>query len=242
MLEAIDTPAVLTAFASVILCFSLLFRIFTSSMNERSAAWLLKIVVLVAVWIVLQSVAGLVGLYRSYDQLPPRIFAFGVGPTIVTIIVMIAMRRSREILMQCNLESLTLLHIVRIPVEFGLYQLAHNNAVPSAMTFEGGNYDILAGVTAPLAMILFARANSLRRIPLLVWNVLALVSLFNIVSIAIRATPIFSTHLAFERPNLAIFYFPWVLLPTFIVPTVLFAHVVAILKLLKTAPIQESAA
>jgi len=37
--------------------------------------------------------------------------------------------------------------------------------------------------------------------------------------------------IAFEQPNIAILYFPFCWLPTFIVPIVLFSHLVAVRKL-----------
>ena len=44
-----------------------------------------------------------------------------------------------------NLRILTLLHIVRVPVEIVLYWLFISKAIPGLMTFNGRNFDILAG-------------------------------------------------------------------------------------------------
>jgi len=55
--------------------------------------------------------------------------------------------------------------------------------------------------------------------------------LFNIVLTAILSAPLPIQQLAFEQPNIAVMYFPFVYLPGFIVPIVLFSHLVVISKL-----------
>jgi hypothetical protein len=50
---------------------------------------------------------------------------------------------------------LTLLHIIRIPVELGLYWLFIYKAIPQLMTFEGRNFDILVGLTVPFDLLLW---------------------------------------------------------------------------------------
>jgi hypothetical protein len=152
---------------------------------------------------------------------------------IVVIMLVLLRSTSRQLLLDTSVFSLCLIHAVRIPVELGLYQLSQAHAVPRAMTFEGSNPDIIMGLTAPLVAYFFAHRRGILRIPLLVWNVMGLVSLFNIVSIAIRATPYFQSQALFEVPNVAVLYFPWVLLPTFIVPTVLFAHLLGIIVVMR---------
>jgi hypothetical protein len=60
------------------------------------------------------------------------------------------------------------------------------------------------------------------------WNIVCLVLLINIVITAILSAPFAFQKLAFEQPNVAILYFPFVWLPCCIVPIVLFSHLVAI--------------
>ena len=133
--------------------------------------------------------------------------------------------------MGLRLEVLTLLHIVRIPVELVLFGLYLHHAVPRLMTFEGRNFDVLAGLTAPLVWWLAFRQQRLGRRGLLIWNGLGLASLLNIVANAVLAVPTPMQQFGFEQPNVAILHFPFVWLPGVVVPLVLLAHVAAIWQL-----------
>ena len=130
-----------------------------------------------------------------------------------------------------DLKTLTLLHVVRIPVELILYGLFIEKAVPELMTFSGRNFDILAGITAPFIYYFGFVKDILSKKFTLVWNVLSLVLLLNIVINAILSAPLPFQQFAFEQPNIAILYFPFVWLPAVVVPLVLFSHLVAIKRL-----------
>jgi len=75
---------------------------------------------------------------------------FGILPTILTILFLFARQKGREFIDSLPLKNLTYLNVVRIPVEIVLFWLFLNQAVPELMTFEGRNFDIIAGITAPI--------------------------------------------------------------------------------------------
>ena len=131
-----------------------------------------------------------------------------------------------------SLKKLTYLHIIRIPVEIGLYYLFLEKAIPQSMTFDGQNFDVIAGITAPFVAYY---SDKIGRKGLLIWNFVCLALLLNIVVTAFLSAPSPFQQLAFDQPNIAILYFPFSWLPTFIVPVVLFAHLASIRKLLKQA-------
>jgi len=58
-----------------------------------------------------------------------------------------------------------------------------------------------------------------------------LILLLNIVAIAILSAPSIFQQFGMEQPNLAIFQFPFVWLPSVVVPLVMFAHLVTIRRL-----------
>jgi hypothetical protein len=60
-----------------------------------------------------------------------------------------------------------------------------------------------------------------------------LVLVIIIVMLAILSSPTQFQQLAFEQPNIAIAYFPFVWLPSIVVPIVLISHLAAIRQLLK---------
>jgi hypothetical protein len=68
---------------------------------------------------------------------------------------------------------------------------------------------------------------------ILIWNFICLGLLANIVVNSLFSTPSPIQKFSFEQPNIAILYFPFSWLPTFIVPIVLFGHLISIRQLLK---------
>ena len=191
------------------------------------------IIASIIIWMTLQSALSYLGIYRSSPEaIPPRIILFGVLPTFMTIVFLLVTRKGKLFIDRLSMQMLSYVHIVRIPVELCLYALFINGAVPQLMTFEGRNLDILAGLTAPLVGFFGIGQSKMGKMPLLAWNFICLGLLLNIVVNAILSAPSPFQKFAFEQPNIAILYFPFSLLPTFIVPLVLFSHLAAIRKLI----------
>jgi hypothetical protein len=97
--------------------------------------------------------------------------------------------KGREFIDGLDLKSLTILHTIRIPVELVLFFLFTYKAVPELMTFEGRNFDILSGITAPVVFYFAFIRKQLSRKIILIWNVICLGLLINIVSNAILSAP-----------------------------------------------------
>lgn len=186
---------------------------------------------LIPFWLFFQATIAVFGFYKITDTFPPRLLLFGIIPAIATIIVLFAI--SRDFILRLPLQSLTIIHIVRIPVELVLHWLYQNGQIPQLMTFEGRNFDILAGLTAPLILWIAFRHGKINKPVLLIWNFLALASLLNIVVNALLSVPSPIQKFAFDQPNQAVLYFPFVWLPTVIVPVILFSHLAAIFQLSK---------
>ncbi|MDO7875977.1 hypothetical protein Q5H93_14630 [Hymenobacter sp. ASUV-10] len=182
------------------------------------------------VWLLLQAGVGLSGFYTVTDSLPPRL-ALLLGPPLLLILGLLLTAAGRCYLDSLRLEVLTLLHIVRIPVELVLFGLYLHHAIPQLMTFEGRNYDILAGLTAPVVFYFAFRKKQVGTTGLLVWNFLCLGLLLNIVINALLSAPTPLQRFAFEQPNVAILHFPFVWLPGCVVPLVLLAHLAALRQL-----------
>ncbi len=195
-----------------------------------------KITILVLTgWIVLQAAAGLSGFYTISNTIPPR-FALLALPPLLCIIILFVSAKGRTYIDGLNAGALTLLHVVRIPVELCLYWLFLYKEVPQLMTFEGRNFDMIAGLTAPLACYFGYVKNRLPASILLTWNLICLGLLLNIVINAVLSAPSSFQQFAFEQPNTAIFYFPFVWLPCCVVPLVLLSHLACIRKLLVKVP------
>ncbi len=195
--------------------------------TNQSAATL----VIIFAWILLQAILSLAGFYTITNTFPPR-FALIAPPAVLFIIGLFVAARGRLFIDSLDAKTLTLLHVVRIPVEICLYWLFLNKNVPQLMTFAGRNFDILAGVTAPLIFYFGYVKTQINKTALLLWNLICLGLLLNIVVNAILSAPSIFQQFAFDQPNTAILYFPFVWLPACIVPLVLMAHFVCIRKLI----------
>lgn len=182
--------------------------------------------------LLVQGALALGGFYSHHvaTSLPPRL-ALALGPPLLLLLSRVATVRGRAYLASLRLDKLTLVHMVRLPVELALYSLYMHGVVPRVMTFEGHNYDIIMGLSTPLVYYLLRR-RVLGRRTLLAWNGLGLALLTNIVATAVLSVPTPWQCFGFEQPNVAILYFPFIWLPAVVVPLVLLAHVAALWQLL----------
>ncbi len=183
-------------------------------------------------WAMLQLAISLTGFYLNGMGVPPR-FVLLILPPIAIIILTLTTAKGKLFVTTLSAKKLTLLHTIRIPVELVLYGLACYKYIPTIMTFEGYNFDIAAGVSAIVIYYYGYVKQQLSTRTLIVWNLVCILLLLNIVIIAILAAPTQFQLLAIEQPNIAIAYFPYVWLPSVVVPLVLFSHLVSIKQLLQ---------
>lgn len=202
----------------------------TNENTRKSAKFILIISV---VWLVIQAVLSWNSVYNTNtDAFPPKIILLGILPIFCLIIVVFSTSRGRQFIDYLPLKNLTYLHVVRIPVELVLYGLFLNKTIPQILTFEGTNFDILAGISAPFLAYFAFEKKKLNLNLVLIWNIISLGLLLNIVVTAMLSAPSPIQKIAFDQPNIAILNFPFCWLPTFIVPVVLLSHLVAIRKLI----------
>jgi hypothetical protein len=185
---------------------------------------------IIAVWMTIQLLIGLTNFYLNTTALPPR-FALLIVPPLLFIIVLFVTQKGRVFVESLEIKKLTLLHTIRIPVEIVLYYLFIAKAIPQEMTFEGRNFDIVAGITAPVIYYFGYVKNSLSKAVLIAWNIICLGLLLNIVVVAILSTATPFQYFGFTQPNIAIAYFPFNWLASVIVPLVLFSHLASLRNL-----------
>lgn len=198
---------------------------------QQTAAKLL--VAFLFFWFVLQSILAYAGFFQNFEVVPPRTFAFGPMPFFVLALGYLIF--ARKFISSLPLTVLTWIHVIRIPVELCLLWLNQNGLVPVEMTFEGRNFDILSGLSAPIIYFLAFRNGRVNRTLLIVWNLVALALLTNIVTIAILAFPSPLQMVGLKQPNIGVTYFPYVWLPSIIVPIVFFCHAASIWKLINAS-------
>lgn len=178
-------------------------------------------------WLIFIGSLAFTGFFQNTSTFPPRFLVVLIG-NIIFVLVLLKMVK----LQKFNLKYAFLIHGLRIPVEITLYLLFLEKQVPKIMTFEGYNFDILIGISALTFFLLihFFKINMPKKV-LIAWNIFGLLFLLNIVTIAILSAPLPIQQLSFEQPNIAVLGFPYVLLPSFIVPIVIFAHIISLKQL-----------
>src|SRR6516225_5460064 len=126
MLEGLPLSVVLLFIATVVLTAWL----FLDAMRSRAMNLLLVI------WLAIQGLLAYKGFYTDTSGMPPR-FIWATGPAALFILIIFISKKGRQFIDGLDLRSLTLLSVVRIPVEIVLYLLFLYRAIPELMTFEG---------------------------------------------------------------------------------------------------------
>lgn len=187
--------------------------------------------IIIILWLFIESIFALEGFYLNENSIPPRL-AFAVIPPFLLILFFLISRAGQNFLAEVSPSWLTLLHSVRIPVEICLYLLFVHKTIPRIMTFEGRNFDIISGCTAPVIWYFGYIKKVLPRVILIAWNFLCLALVLSVVIHGILSAPTVFQKLAFDQPNIAVLYFPFIWLPSFVVPAVIFSHLVCIRDLM----------
>lgn len=180
---------------------------------------------------IIQQFIGLTDFYLDETGFPPR-FALLVFPPLLFIIILFVTKKGKVFIDSLNVKQLTLLHVIRIPVEIALYYLFIAKTIPQEMTFEGRNFDIMAGITAPFIFYWGYVKNNIPKTILIIWNIVCLALLLNIVVVAILSVATPFQQFGFTQLNIAIAYFPFNWLACIVVPLVLLAHLVSLRKLI----------
>ena len=204
-----------------------LFQLYNASGRSK------MVLIIIATWMLIQLILGSTGFYSNEFTLPPRFMLMPLPP-LIGMIYLFCSIKGRSFIDKLNLKKLTLLHTIRIAVEAVLYYLFTAKAIPEIMTFAGRNFDIIAGITAPVIFYTaFYKTRPARKL-LLIWNIISLGLLFNIVIIAMLSVHTPFQQFGFSQPNIAILHFPFNWLPAVVVPIVLFSHLAAIRQLTNT--------
>jgi hypothetical protein len=184
--------------------------------------------------ILAQSGAAFSGFYLDSQSMPPR-FALAILPSVIIIVGLFAFKKGKEFLDALDLRFLLMIHFLRIPVEWCLYDLYQQAMIPEIMTFEGRNFDILIGITAIIIYLITYTFKRYNRALLIIWNVIGMVFLLNIVVHAILSVQSPIQQFGFDQPNRAVLEYPFVLLPAVVVPIVMLSHLATLRKLILKA-------
>ncbi len=205
----------------------LTFFLFINAVRNKATA-----AVVLIIWLAVTGILSFKKVFQDTSTIPPRLMIV-IAPAILFIILLLITKSGRRFTDSIDLKKLTLVHIVRVPVEITLFMLSTHKLIPELMTFAGRNFDILSGISAPIVYFVCFKDSRLNRKLLLIWNFVCLGLLLNIVINALLSAPFPFQQFAFDQPNVVILYFPFTWLPCFIVMIVLYSHLAAIRQLIR---------
>ena len=194
--------------------------------GARKRRVLNKFTITLAAWAAFILGVSATGFFEDFSAFPPRIMIV-LGIPLVTTILVVLSKPVKELLPHIPARSLIRLQVFRVFVELLLWAAFLANVLPVQMTFEGRNFDILAGLCAPL--VAYFLANS-RRV-LYIYNFVSLGLLLNIVIIAILSLPTPLRVFMNEPANVLVARFPFVLLPGMLVPLAYGLHFLSLRQL-----------
>ncbi len=173
-------------------------------------------------WLLLTGALAASGVLNDFSSFPPAIMPLIIVSWLIVISI-VASPLGSKIANRSPLAFLVGFQVFRVAVEIVLLLLHRAGRVPIQMTFEGLNWDILSGISAPLVALMIAR-KVLPNWGVLIWNLASLGLLINIVVISILSMPT-SLHIFFNgSDNTFIATLPYIWLPTLLVPAALFGH------------------
>jgi len=180
-------------------------------------------------WLLLTGLLAGLGLLADFSSMPPSIVLL-ISPAAIMAIALAFTRFGRRFA-ALPLSLLIGFQGFRILVELLIHGAVREGIAPPQLTWGGFNYDILFAISA---LLLFPVAFRLPRWCLLAWNTLGLLFLFWVVGVAVLSMP--TPYQKLTPDSIWVAWFPFVWLPTVIVVSALFGHLVIYRKLLGTSP------
>jgi hypothetical protein len=229
-MPALRGPAIVLSILAALCAFSLLIRVF------RTQRPTLRIVLpLVMLWFSVIGTLAMRGFFADFTSLPPHLLLALLLPAVAFAIFSVSSKAIPEGLGEMPVYWLIAFQTFRVVVEIVLFRGYKAGAIPVQMTFYGRNFDILVGLTAPLAAWLSSKLYARNRSIAfgIVWNIAGLISVMNIAIVAVLSMPTPLRYFMNDPPNTLLAYFPFIYLPAVLVPAAYIAHLLSIRQLLQ---------
>ncbi len=172
-------------------------------------------------WATLTALIAKSGFLTDFST-PPKLM-FLVTFTLLLTGILAFLRPVRAFMDQVPLWFIIGINFFRLPLELTMHLAANEGIMPPQMSYSGSNLDIITGCLAlPTAWL--AYTERLPRIGLRLFNIIGATLLINVLTIAIFSMPTPFRRFFNDPPNVWIADFPFVWLPTILVPIALFSH------------------
>jgi hypothetical protein len=197
--------------------------------NSRQRKILNMVIIGLLAWGTFISIMAKTGFFSDFTSIPPRLGIILFIP-LITILLITFSKTANVLLPLIPPAELIKIQVFRVVVEIILWVFFIQHLLPVQMTFEGRNFDILVGLTAPIMVFLINR-YSLAKKWIIVWNIAGILILFNIVGIALLSAPTPFRYFMNEPANTIVATFPFIWLPGFLVPLAYGLHFLSLRQL-----------
>jgi len=190
-------------------------------------------------WITLLTILSLSGFFADFSALPPRVGLALILPLPIVLYIALSPAGAR-LLQNTPPHWLVYLQTFRIGVELVLWLSFWKGLIPVQMSFEGRNFDVLSGLLAlPVGYYCLVKKKGPRWI-LPLYNIAGLLLLLNIIIIAVLSMPTPLRYFHNEPANTAVGHFPFIFLPTLLVPLAYTLHIFSLRQYILTrAPLTQ---
>ena len=183
-------------------------------------------------WLAYLVILTFTGVLKDLN-LPPKFPLFIFAPLVIGFIVFY--RRSINSAVVKAIPDVWPIYFqsFRIAVEFLLLYTFYAGIIPESATFEGLNFDVLMGISAPFVAYFVVRKNGSRSLQYF-WNLLG-IAMVLFVGYIIATSMYFPQNWGSEIPLVSFEFIdmPYLLLAGFLAPLAIFMHVVSLVKLRK---------
>ncbi len=193
-----------------------------------------QFIIAIVSWAALISVLAWTQFFANFSSVPPRFFMVLLIPLSTAILLSLFSEALSEILQQIPPQRLIYIQSFRIWVEVLIWLLFVQELLPIQMTFEGMNFDVLTGLTAPFVAYFCFQKKAWPKWIAIAWNVMGLILVFTIVTIAILSFPTPFRYFMNEPANRIVAQFPFVWLPGILVTVAYSLHFFSLKQLLST--------
>ena len=191
-------------------------------MNRVDSRSQSKVLAAIIIWYALAIFAGGSGLTLRMVPPLPQIVLFGL---VVLLLLLYWLSQSfRKWVLSVNIKLLVALHLTRF-VGFYFLFLYSRGQLPYDFAVLGGWGDIIVATAALLVILLAPLVGKGGWLIYFIWNFIGLVDILFVVATATRLT------IADPQSMSELLKLPLSLLPTFLVPIIIFTHIIIFIRL-----------
>jgi hypothetical protein len=228
----LNTGYIALSLAMTLIILRIAFYTINKTFKDRSQATSkkIKIVLGLLLWHIYAIVLDQIGLLNDLE-FPPRFAIFLIIPAFLFTGVFVYSNRNAQWIQNIPTQWLLYYQTFRIAIELLFVYSVSAGILHSNVTIEGYNYDMVIGFTALLVGLGFVY-NKITIKWLRIWNYLGLAVIASIIFLFL--TTLYAPQIyGLTGPLMPVdfTYYPYILVPGFLMPSAVFVHVLCLVRL-----------